>query len=160
MSTKTDYSANEWDLLRTAPMMASILVVAASPSGPVGLVQESAAAGKMILNAADSAATPLLKSLAEDMKSSFAIPKPPPGASPTAVQDAATEILRRTSELLGQKATPEETTELKQWLAQIAQKTAEATKEGGFLGFGGTLVSDEEKAAIAKVNSSLGLAAA
>ena len=62
--------------------------------------------------------------------------------------------------MLGQKATPEETTELKQWLAQIAQKTAEATKEGGFLGFGGTLVSDEEKAAIAKVNSSLGLAAA
>ena len=49
---------------------------------------------------------------------------------------------------------------MKNWLAQIAQKTAEATKEGGFLGFGGTLVSDEEKAAIAKVNSSLGLAAA
>ena len=160
MSTKADYSANEWDLLRTAPMMAAILVVAASPSGLVGLVQESAAAGKMILEAADSAKTPLLKSLAEDMKSSFAIPKTPPGASPTAVQSAATEILQRTSELLGKKATPEEATEMKQWLAQIAQKTAEATKEGGFLGFGGTLVSDEEKAAIAKVNSSLGLAAA
>jgi hypothetical protein len=160
MSTKADYSADEWDLLRTAPMMASILVVAASPSGPVGLVQESAAAGKMILDAADSARTPLLKSLAEDMKSTFAIPKPPPGASPAAVQQAAAEILHRTSELLGKKATSEEATELKQWLAQIAQKTAEATKEGGFLGFGGTLVSEEEKAAVAKVNSSLGLAAA
>jgi hypothetical protein len=160
MSTKTDYSANEWDLLRTAPLMAAILVVAASPSGPVGLVQESAAAGKMILEAADSAKTPLLKSLAEDMKSSFAIPKPPPGASPAAVQLAATEILQRTSDLLEKKATPEEATEMKLWLAQIAQKTAEATKEGGFLGFGGTLVSEEEKAAIAKVNSSLGLAAA
>jgi hypothetical protein len=94
------------------------------------------------------------------MKSSLSIPKAPPGASPAAVQGAATEILRRTAELLGKKATPEEATELKQWLATIAQKTAEATKEGGFLGFGGTLVSDEEKAAVAKVNSTLGLAAA
>jgi hypothetical protein len=76
------------------------------------------------------------------------------------VQLAATEILQRTSDLLEKKATPEEATEMKLWLAQIAQKTAEATKEGGFLGFGGTLVSEEEKAAIAKVNSSLGLAAA
>jgi hypothetical protein len=140
-------------------MMAAILVVSASPSGPVGLMKESVAAGKMVLEAADSAKTPLLKSLAEDMKDSFAIPKPPPGATPAAVQQAATEILERTSEVLGKKATPEEATEMKQWLAQIAQKTAEATKEGGFLGFGGTLVSDEEKAAIAKVNSSLGLAA-
>jgi len=160
MSTKADYSAEEWDLLRASPMMAGILVVAASPSGPIGLVQESAAAGKMILEAAGSAKTPLLKALAEDMKTSMSIPKAPPGASPTAVQNAATEILQRTSELLGKKATPEEATELKLWLAQIAQKTAEATKEGGFLGFGGTLVSEEEKAAVAKVNSSLGLAAA
>ena len=160
MSKKADYSAEEWDLLRAAPMMAGILIVAASPSGPVGLVQESAAAGRMILEAAASAKTPLLKTLAEDMKSSLAIPKAPPGASPKAVQDAATEILRRTSELLGKKATPEEATELKQWLATIAQKTAEATKEGGFLGFGGTLVTEEEKAAVAKVNSTLGLATA
>lgn len=160
MSTKADYSAEEWDLLRAAPMMAGMLVVAASPSGPVGLIQESAATGRMILEAGSSAKTPLLMSLADDMKSSLAIPKAPPGASPKSVQDAAAEILRRTAELLSKKATPEEATELKQWLATIAQKTAEATKEGGFLGFGGTLVSDEEKAAVARVNSTLGLAVA
>lgn len=159
MSTKADFSADEWDLLRSSPMMAGILVVAASPSGPVGLVQESAAAGRMILEAASSAQTPLLKSLTEDMKTSMSIPKPPAGASPTAVQDAATEILRRTSELLGQKATPEEAAEIKQWLAKIAQATAEATKEGGFLGFGGVLVTEEEKAAVTKVGSTLGIAA-
>jgi hypothetical protein len=160
MSTKADFSADEWDLLRSSPMMAGILVVAASPSGPVGLVQESAAVGKMILGAAGSAQTPLLKALAEDMKTSMSIPKPPAGASPTAVQDAATEILRRTSELLGTKATPEEATEVKQWLGKIAEATAEATKEGGFLGFGGTLVTEEEKAAVAKVGSTLGIVAA
>jgi len=160
MSTKTDFSADEWDLLRSAPMMAGILVVSASPSGPIGLVQESAAVSKMILGAAGSAQTPLLKALAEDMKTSMSIPKPPAGATVAAIQGAATEILRRTSELLGRKATPEEATEVKQWLARVAQSTAEATKEGGFLGFGGTLVSEEEKVAVGKVSSTLGIAAA
>jgi hypothetical protein len=157
MSTKADFSVEEWDLLRSAPLMASILVVASSPSGPVGLMQESAAAGKMIVEAAQTAQTPLLKTLAEDFTQRMSIPKPPPGATSQQVQSAAAEILRRTSELLAQKATPEETAEVKQWLAKIAQATAEATKEGGFLGFGGTLVSDEEKAALATVNSVLGL---
>ena len=157
MSTKADFSADEWDLLRSSPMMAGMLVVAASPSGPVGLVQESAATSKMILGAATTAQTPLLKALSEDMKSSMSIPKAPPGATPTAIQDAATEILRRTSELLSKKATPEESAEFKQWLAKVAQSTAEATTEGGFLGFGGTLVTEEEKAAVAKVGSTLGV---
>ena len=46
MSSKVDFNVDEWDLLRSAPVMASILVVAASPSGPVGLVQETSAADK------------------------------------------------------------------------------------------------------------------
>lgn len=157
MSTKSDFSIDEWDLLRSSPLMASLLVVASSPSGPVGLVQESTAAGKMIIQTAGTAQTPLLKALAEDLSQRISIPKPPPGATPEQIQAAAAEILRRTSDLLTQKATPEETTEFKQWLANVAQATAEATKEGGFLGFGGTLVSDQEQAALSTVNSTLGL---
>src|SRR5271170_6281861 len=113
----------------------------------------------MMMQTGGSGQTPLLKDLAADLTQKMSIPKPPPGATPTQVQAAATEILKRTSDLLAQKATPEEATEVKQWLAGVAKATAEATKEGGFLGFGGTLVSDEEKAALATVNSTLGLAA-
>jgi len=160
MSTKADFSADEWDLLRSSPLMSSILVVAASPSGPVGLLQESTAASKMILQTATSAQTPLLKSLAQDLTEKMSIPKPPTGATPGQVQAAATEILKRTSELLTAKATPEEASEVRQWLANVAKATAEATKEGGFLGFGGTLVTEEEKAALSTVNATLGLAAA
>ncbi len=159
MSTRSDFSVDEWDLLRSSPFMASILVVAASPSGPIGLIQESTAAGKMILTAATGAQTPLLKDLALDLTQKMSLPRTPAGATPAQVQAAATEILKRTSDLLAQKATPEEATELKQWLAGVAKATAEATKEGGFLGFGGTLVSEEEKAALATINSTLGLAA-
>ena len=35
--------------------------------------------------------------------------------------------------------------------------TAEAAKEGGFLGFGGTLVSDDEKSALQTIRTALGL---
>ncbi len=75
MSTKADFSADEWDLLRSSPLMSSILVVAASPSGPVGLLQESTAASKMIIQTAKSAQTPLLKSLAEDLTQHMSISK-------------------------------------------------------------------------------------
>ena len=160
MSGKADFSADEWDLLRSSPLMASLLVVAASPSGPVGLVQESSAAGKLVMEAAGNAQTPLLKALAEDMVKTMAIPRPPAGATPAQVQEAAAEILRRTSALLATKATPEETTEIKGWLARVAQATAEAAKEGGFLGFGGTSVSDQEKAALGMLNTALGLGTA
>jgi hypothetical protein len=158
MSTKADFSVDEWDLLRSSPLMASIIVVAASPSGPIGLVQESAAAGRIILEAAATAQTPLLKTLAEDLGARMSIPKPPAGATPAHIQEAAAEILRRTSDLLAQKATPEEATEYKQWLVKVAQATAEASKEGGFLGVGGTLVSDQEKVALAAVKTALGVA--
>jgi hypothetical protein len=34
--------------------------------------------------------------------------------------------------------------ECKRWLVALARKTAEASREGGFLGIGGTVVSEEE----------------
>ena len=157
MSGKADFSVDEWDLLRSSPLMASMLVVAASPSGPVGLVQESSATARTILQSVATAQTSLLKALSEDVTQTMAIPKPPPGATPGQVQEAAAEILRRTSALLTTKATPEETAEIKGWLAKVAQATAEAAKEGGFLGFGGTSVSDQEKAALSMLNTALGL---
>jgi hypothetical protein len=160
MSGKADFSVDEWDLLRSSPLMASMLVVAASPSGPIGLVQESSAAARTIMESVGTAQTPLLKALSEDVTQTMAIPKPPPGATPGQVQEAAAEILRRTSALLSTKATPEETEEVKGWLARVAQATAEAAKEGGFLGFGGTSVSDQEKAALGMLNTALGLGAA
>jgi hypothetical protein len=160
MSGKADFSVDEWDLLRSSPLMASLLVVASSPSGPVGLVQESSAAARTIMQTVGAAQTPLLKTLAEDVTQTMAIPKPPPGATPAQVQEAASEILRRTSTLLSTKATPEEMAEIKAWLAKVGQATAEAAKEGGFLGFGGTSVSDQEKAALAMLNAALGLGGA
>ena len=56
--------------------------------------------------------------------------------------------------LLDAKA-PADAAAFKSWLQSIAQHTAEAAKEGGFLGFGGVQVSDAEKATVAEISSAL-----
>ena len=43
----------------------------------------------------------------------------------------------------------------KAWLGAIAERVAEASKEGGFLGFGGVQVSDAEKATLAEIAGAL-----
>ena len=55
---------------------------------------------------------------------------------------------------------PTEADEFKQWLMTIATRTSEAAKEGGFLGIGGTRVSEKEKAELATLASALGVGAA
>jgi hypothetical protein len=52
---------------------------------------------------------------------------------------------------------PDDSAAFKDWLRQISQHVAEAAKEGGFLGIGGVLVSDAEKATLAEISSALGL---
>ena len=54
------------------------------------------------------------------------------------------------------KATPEEASAFGQWLAASAQAAADAAKEGGFMGFGATQISDGEKDMLDKVRSAVG----
>ncbi|HJW50503.1 MAG TPA: hypothetical protein VJ501_00710 [Burkholderiaceae bacterium] len=50
---------------------------------------------------------------------------------------------------------PGELDAFKATIRSIGKATAEAAKEGGFLGIGGTLVSDDEKAALAKIEAAI-----
>jgi hypothetical protein len=157
MADKDSFTPTEWDLLRRAPLTASLVVAAASPSGPIGLIQESTAAGKVILGAAQTAKTALVQSLSNDLRQNFSFPHLPHGANSEQVREAALETLKESSDLVAAKGSPEEAEEYREWLRTIAQQTAEAAREGGFLGIGGTLVSDREKAALEQIHSVLGL---
>lgn len=160
MAGKSDFSVEEWDLLRQAPLASSMVIAAASPSGPVGLMKESMAASRVVIDSAQNARTPLLQALTQDLKQAMTMPRRPEGGGASAIMESALNTLRQTSELLDRKASPEEADEVKQWLGTIARKTAEAAKEGGFLGVGGTLVSDKEQEALASIGSALGTRAA
>jgi hypothetical protein len=78
--------------------------------------------------------------------------------TPAEIVSKAVDALKATSALLDAKggldAAP-----FKTWLAGIAKSVAEAAPEGGFLGFGGTQVSEPEKATVAQIAAALGVPA-
>ena len=76
------------------------------------------------------------------------------------VREQVVEELGRVNEILDAKATPEEAAAFRQWILQAAQASADAAKEGGFMGIGATRVSEGEKAMIAKLGEVLGVASA
>ena len=78
------------------------------------------------------------------------------GKTPDQVKSYGIESVRQVAALIEKKAKPEESQGFKQWLVAVAQKVAEAAKEGGFLGFGGTQVSEQEGATIKEVSTALG----
>jgi len=60
------------------------------------------------------------------------------------VKELALSDLQQVIELLNKNEIESHIIEYKHWVLNIAQTVAEAAKEGGFLGFGGTRVSEEE----------------
>ena len=72
------------------------------------------------------------------------------------VRAALIDTCKRAAAIVAQKSAAE-VDEYKRWLVTLARKTAEACKEGGFLGIGGTVVSEEESSAVKKLASGLGV---
>ena len=156
MSTKADYSKEEWELLLKAPLMAAMVVVASSPSGPIGVLQEMFAVGKGLQ---EPTANPLVGALVADMKAGARPPMPTERPQDLAhAKSQALDACREVAALLRRKA-PSEAEGVSQWLLGTAQRAAEAAKEGGVLGIGGVRVSDAEKAALGEVSQALGVKA-
>ena len=63
------------------------------------------------------------------------------------IQDAVATVASRSTE---------DAIAYRRFLIEVATRVAEASKEGGFLGVGGTLVSAEEKAALGEVGMAAG----
>jgi hypothetical protein len=74
------------------------------------------------------------------------------------LKNAVLERVKSAVALVAAKASPAEAEAYKQMLVSVAQQAADASKEGGFLGFGGVRVSDKEKAFIAEVKTASGVA--
>ncbi len=75
---------------------------------------------------------------------------------PEKVKTPALAACRAAAELLARKVTPEEAKAFGRWTVSVGRHVAEAAKEGGFLGIGGTLVSEKERATLGELASALG----
>jgi hypothetical protein len=167
MSTKTDYSPEEWKLILKAPLMAGLAVIAASPSGPLGVLREMFAVGKLVAETKSQAegqgglSNELLRAAVADLASPDGRAQVDVaglrGLAPEQLRAQALDACRTLASLVDRKASREEAEGVKRWLVTIAQRAAEAAKEGGFLGVGGTRVSEAETGAIREVARALGI---
>ena len=76
------------------------------------------------------------------------------GAKADDLKRRAIDAVQGAATIVEQKA-PVEATAYKGWLLKIASSVSEASKEGGFLGFGGVAVSDAERATLAELTAAL-----
>ena len=161
MVTKADFTAEEWQQVLVLPQLAALVVVVASPSGPVGIAKEMLATSKLIAeslkattgNALVDAVVADLKEKAEKKEK---IEPPEMSKERNEIIEQCLQAFRDVAALLAQKA-PEGAEGYKQWVYQAAKLSSEAAKEGGFLGMGGTRVSEAEAAALRAVAKELGI---
>jgi hypothetical protein len=159
VTTKADYTAEEWELIVRAPLMAGMAVVAASPSGPIGMVKEMFAVGRVLAEGSGEDSTnELISALVADVKAGHRPTAPTESmASVEEAKDLGLQACRDVAALLARKAPAAEAEGFKRWLLTAAQNVAEAAKEGGFLGIGGVRVSDAERAALGDIAGALGV---
>jgi hypothetical protein len=166
MAGKANFTPEEWARVAASPMIVSMAITAADPSGLWGLLKESMAGGWALLAAKqDAQANPLVKAVADDIadpgtrdavRESFQARFK--GSQFADVKTKAIDELRAVAGILDAKA-PQDASAFKAWLREVAQKAAEAGNEGGFLGFGGVAVSDAEKATLTEISGALGASA-
>ena len=164
MANKASFSPDEWTKVLQSVMMSGIAVTAAEPSGLWGTLKESMVAGHALLEAkSDAKSNELIKAVVADFESSEGraaaregLQATLTGSKPGEVKTKAVAAVRDAAALVDAKA-PGDAAAFKTWLRHISQGVAEASTEGGFLGFGGVQVSEAEKATLAEISGALGL---
>ncbi|MCX6612057.1 MAG: hypothetical protein NTW74_14535 [Acidobacteria bacterium] len=154
MANKSDFTVDEWDLFRKIPMLTGLVVMSASPSGPIGIYKESLAASEVLRTGLDGAHSELMRVLAEDLKINVSMHKMD-SDSAEGIRAAGLAGCRELSNILRAKASEEEAEEFKCWLTTLARSVAEAAREGGFLGFGGKQVTPEEESILDQIEIAL-----
>lgn len=159
MASKADYTAEEWQTIGMAPVLISMYISMADPSGPIGLMKEMyASVASVVETGKDAAAPQLVKDLAADMQGKTFKPELPKfGSKEEALGYARAELGKAVALVEGKAA--DDGLAFRTWLYATAQRAAAAGKEGGFLGFGGTAVSEAEQGALKELAGLLGVSA-
>ena len=149
MTTKADFTDEEWARLGRSPLVAGMAITIADPGGPIEALKETSAALKTVIDAAQSGKHgEFVQAVAADVAAKAQQRQNPlAGFKPKGTQASAEVIdeLRKVNQLLVEKTTPEETEQFRGWLKEASQQTALAAKEGGFLGFRAVRVSEGEQ---------------
>ena len=155
MSTKNDYSTSEWKAIASAPVAAGLFITLSDTSGPIGIAKEALAVGRAITDAAQGQTPEIVKAIAMSMKDNGRPETPDmPMGNRAKSKEALTSTIRSAVDAV-ERHSPSEAQAYKTWLASVARRVAEASKEGGFLNMGGTLVSSKEEEALKELTEVL-----
>jgi hypothetical protein len=164
VTSKADFTDEEWARLKRAPFVAGLAISLADPGGPIEAIKETGATLKTVLAAADGGGhADLVQAIARDDRDDAEHRKNPLGGFRPKGATAGVELLdelREVDRIASAKATPEEVADLRAWLLAIAQEAANAAKEGGFLGFHAQRVSEGEQRMLDSMREALGTSAA
>ena len=174
MITTDSFTVEEWAQIVSAPASIGALVVTADPSGPIGLIGEfkailSSMQSYVEAHAGDSSLMAALKDhmtnkptaeeqeqikqWAKQQEEQMKANRP---KTPEELQQLVRQSVTGTIGLLRAKGADEsEVGTFKAMMIGVAEAVANASKEGGFLGFGGTLVSEKEKSVLAQIQAEL-----
>lgn len=149
MTAKADFTADEWKLLREAPTSAGMLVM---QSDRGGVIRESFSMAKAYTEArSEHGASQLLDDLVSEKpevdRTRF--------ESKEELRSTLLQHVRDAIALLEQKAAPEEVEEYRRFVMNVANRVAEAHREG-FMGMSGERVSDDERKAVADIAEAVG----
>ncbi len=162
MADKSAFTPDEWRLIAASPMLAGMAVTLADPSGIFGTIREGLSGANALLSARkDEGANAIARAIAADFDTAEGrtaardgIRADLTGKTPAELKTQALDGLRKVSAILAARA-PADAPAFRLWLKAIAGKAAEASSEGGFLGFGGVRVSEAEKATLAEIDAAL-----
>jgi hypothetical protein len=163
MTSRDDFTDEEWERLGRAPLVTGLAISFADPGGPIEALKESSAALRTVLEAAQGEEDkfgPFVRAIASDVAAKAQRRENPlAGFKPDSrrAREDILDELRAVHALLQQKATPDELADFREWLRTAAQRAALAAREGGFLGIGSQRVSDREQEMLETVGEIFGV---
>ncbi|HSD22882.1 MAG TPA: hypothetical protein VLB79_01005 [Solirubrobacterales bacterium] len=148
MTAKADFTEEEWKTVLEAPPSAGLMVILSDRGGSIRETFSMA-----------SAYTEARKQHGEsELLDEIVSAKPETdrtrAGSPEELKQHNLDNVRQAIAVLKQKATDEEVEEFRKFVLGLAERVAEARKEG-FMGLSGERVSDDERAAISEIESAL-----
>ena len=161
MTTKSEYSEQEWESLLQTPVLAGSYIIVADISVTAVPRELKGLYKAIVAQDAPTASQELVAAVVADLlqraENKEKLEQIPYKESKDP-RPQMLESLRQSLSILAEKGSPGEKDGFCTWLLNVAEATAEAGREGGFLGIGSVRVSEQEQAALDELKHAFGLA--
>jgi hypothetical protein len=146
---KADFSDEEWKQVLEGPTSAGLIVIASDRGGSI---RETFSMAKAYTEARQQHGE---SELLDEIVAAKPEMDRTRASSHEQLKEHSLQNIRDAIEILKGKASDEEVDEYRKFVLGLAERVAEARKEG-FLGMSGERVSDAERAAISEIETALG----